>query len=80
MAELELALRCLPDSAERFLERRFDGIGREDPVRALAADIVGAAVDDEIAHRGSAGLTDTLGAFLQFRIAEAIAVLREHMI
>lgn len=52
--------------------KTFDGKGDDDGARVFAKAIVDLAINDEIDHRGSANVSETLACFLECRIAEAL--------
>ena len=51
---------------------KFDGHGWQDPVKVEAATILNQAIRDEFNQHGSVLCSNSLQAFLEFRIAEAL--------
>ena len=51
---------------------KFDGYGWQDPVKVEAAVVLNRALRDEFNCHGQASCSNTLQAFLEFRIAEAL--------
>jgi hypothetical protein len=51
---------------------RLDGRGDDDLVKLTAAEVLNHAINDEIKHRGAAGISETLACFIEFRIEELL--------